>query len=241
MEEERQGELTPIQPKAELSLFGLKPAEIKEIDTDKLSQLLAMKREEEERQAQREFNAALSDFQANVPQIPKRGTGNHGAAYALYEDMRKAVDPELNKRGIFLSFGQVLIREGKATMKGVLRHKSGLTIEESIELPVATDLRANDTQKAGSASSYCQRYLLKAMLGLVDTGEDDDGNAAGTQTISQEEADGIRELLDQLDGSRQRKFWNWVGVETPEEIPASMLGKAKATLGRAIKEKPSEA
>ena len=217
-----------------LGFANLTPAELASVDVDKLDKLLAMKERMDAQEAEKAFSADFAKFQADVPQIPKRGRGNHDAPFALYEDMRRAVDPVLTAHGFSISFGALELSGGEARMTGTLRHKGGHKLTEAISLPVAKDLRANDTQKGGSAASYCQRYLVKAMLALVDCGEDDDGQAAGTETVTEKEALNLYELqsqVDEADGDRMRK---WVGVEEWEDCPRSKYASVCKAFGRKI-------
>lgn len=218
----------------QLGFANLSASELSGLDTGKLEALLRMKREEEDRQALRQFNADLAAFQSEVPQIPMRGEGNHKAPYALTEDIRKVIDPLLTRRGMSISFGALDLTEGVAKMTCTIRHPLGHSMTESVALPVASDLRANDSQKAGSAASYCQRYLLKAILGLVFGGEDDDGVLGGTETITEEQANTIREQLDQIPKERLEKFWKWAGCSNVDDIPARKGNDAIRSLGKII-------
>ena len=231
---------TTDEPQSGLVLGGLSltPQELNAFDTEKFAQLMELKRSEEGRAAEREFNRALARFQGECPQINKEKDG-HNAKYASYEGIRRVVDPILRKHGLAVTFGALTIDDGKARMTGTLRHIDGHSHTEPIELPVDRQMRANDTQKAGSAASYCQRYLLRAMLGLVFKGEDDDGSAAGTQFVNAEQAEEIRRLVDeleQIDKARVQKFWNWCQAAGPEHVPANKYGQAVESLDKAIKE-----
>ena len=218
-----------------LGFVNLTASDLNALDTDKLQALLEMKRTEEERMAEREFNRSLVKFQRDCPQIAKDKEG-HNARYASYEGIRRAVDPILAANGFAVTFGALNVEDGKATMTGTLRHDDGHSHTETVNLPVDAQMRANDTQKGGSAASYCQRYLLRAMLGLVFTDEDDDGQAAGTATVTEDQAQELRELTDQVEDYKQlERFYQWLQVESVEAVPARKFEPAREALDRIIK------
>lgn len=63
--------------------------------------------------------------------------------------------------------------EGMVGITTQLTHESGEWISGSLALPVSKE----DAQGVGSAITYCRRYSLGCMTGVV-TEEDDDGNSA---------------------------------------------------------------
>ncbi len=101
--------------------------------------------------------------------------------YATLDAIMEQVRPVLARHGLAVLQG-VLHPE---TVDGVLRsisvetrllHTSGEWIASSVALPV----EKVTSQGIGSATSYGRRYGLSAILGL--TADDDDGNAASTQS-----------------------------------------------------------
>jgi hypothetical protein len=64
--------------------------------------------------------------------------------------------------------------EGRHTLTTQVCHKEGGFFKSTMLLP-----ETKDAQALGSALTYCKRYALSAILGIV-TDEDDDGNAAST-------------------------------------------------------------
>jgi hypothetical protein len=92
-----------------------------------------------------------------------------------------------------LQLPQHKLETGKNTLKTILLHSSGKTIESEIEL-VCMD--RNDPQKLGGAITYMRRYSIIAMLGLEQ--EDDDGNSASQPNkASDKQLDLIRRLATQ--------------------------------------------
>ena len=70
--------------------------------------------------------------------------------------------------------------DGRLSLKTVLTHASGDSIESHVSVPMPAS-----EQKVGSALTYLRRYALAAIVGVCGD-EDDDGNVASAPTIAQE-------------------------------------------------------
>ena len=64
------------------------------------------------------------------------------------------------------------------TLKTIIAHSSGDTLENELTLPIATGQRISDAQAIGSGITYARRYALQSLLGISADEEDDDGNSA---------------------------------------------------------------
>ena len=111
--------------------------------------------------AQREFPAVIKD--SNNPHFKN--------TYASLESVLEAVTPTLCKNGLAIlqTYG---ISEGQPTLKTILAHESGETIEGEQPLLMAKQ----DAQALAGASTYARRYGILAILSLA--AEDDDGLTA---------------------------------------------------------------
>jgi hypothetical protein len=79
--------------------------------------------------------------------------------------------------------------------------------------------------------SYGQRYLLKLIFNIaigVDP-DDDDGNAAAIETVTQEQAARLREWIDST-GSDTKKFCEAFKVDSVDHLPMRDYGPAMAML-----------
>lgn len=120
-----------------------------------------------------ELYDALSKAQSEFPVIEKGSINPHfKSRYADLADINKAITPILSRHGLCVM--QIIIpAEGKARIKTVLCHKSGASVDSTVEL-VPTQ---HTPQGMGSAYTYARRYGLSALLNLA-ADEDDDGNGA---------------------------------------------------------------
>jgi hypothetical protein len=135
---------------------------------------LIWKMEDREREA--EFNRAKIAAINEMPAIFKRGENTHTSTrYAKFEDYHRAIMPVLKRHGLTLDFR--IGSEGRdITVQPILRHENGYVEEGGIMRGPADEGKGRSAiQAVGSASSYLKRYSMRAMLNIVEDGEDNDG------------------------------------------------------------------
>ncbi|QDX91102.1 recombinase (plasmid) [Brevibacillus laterosporus] len=117
---------------------------------------------------------ALANFNAEVSKVAKDANNPFFKnTYATLDQIIDEVRPILQKNG--LSILQLPGGDGeKVALRTLLIHQSGEWIESE---PLSMKPVKNDPQSVGSAITYARRYSMAAFLSL-NTGEDDDGNAA---------------------------------------------------------------
>jgi len=204
------------------------------VDIDKMERLLQMQERIMERNAKAAYAADLARMQPDLPIITERGgikdrSGNIQSTYALWEDINEAIKPVLAKHGFALSFrtGQ---EEGRITVTGVLSHRDGHSEETTMHLPIDTSGSKNSVQALGSSISYGKRYTAGALLNITSRGEDDDGKAAGGgETITEEQAMTIRELIEAV-GANEKRFLEYLKSPSVSAIPAKDYERAVAAL-----------
>lgn len=121
-----------------------------------------------------EFAQALGNFQQEVPAILKNTKG-YGYTYADLTQILAVINPLMKKHN--LAFTQMV--DGTSLVTVIIHTASGETFESKMDIPQAIQLKGmNEFQVLGSAITYCRRYQLSAMLGIVT---DTDNDAAGEQ------------------------------------------------------------
>lgn len=149
-------------------------------DLDKLERLMALQTQWEAKEAKRAFDAAFSAFKAEAVTIIKGRKVTDGPlknkSYAELHDVVNAVTPALSKHG--LSSSWKLTKDEKDWMEVTcyLRHVNGH--EESVSMGGPPDAGGakNAIQARASTKTYLERYTLKAITGLSEQADDDDGN-----------------------------------------------------------------
>ena len=136
----------------------------------------------QDREAERRFRMAKHDAVMEMPTITKTGaiTVNNTvrSRYSKFEDIDRIVRPILSKHRLIITFN--VNHEGQmVTVQPILSYADGeMAYEEKggeMVLAVDTTGSKNATQGAGSAASYGKRHSMKAMLNIIEDGEDNDG------------------------------------------------------------------
>jgi ERF superfamily len=178
-----------IGPSSLVLLFE-RLASNKDVDVDKFQKLLDMQERILRYAAEKEYYAAFSVMQGELPEISEQGeiivNGSLRSRYARNEDIQRAVKPILQKHGFALSFRNTF-KDGLLTITGVLAHRSGHTEQDEFIAKADDSGSKNAIQALGSTRSYGQRYVTTALLNIATrdpTGKDDDGHGSETKPES---------------------------------------------------------
>lgn len=191
------------------------------VDVAKMGELLALQERVQAREAEMEFNRAMTRLQPKLPRIKKDGSIDLGRGkpikFAKWEDIDAAIRPIITGEGLSLSF------TSKPTDKGVLMtctvsHILGHSKSSEMQLPPDAGPGRNALQAIGSSRSYGKRYLTCDMLNIITEGADDDGNKTGTLTDDQ--ARKVNDMMNacELDAASTKKFLEFAGAEAVEGI-----------------------
>ena len=149
-------------------------------DLDKLERLMDLQDRYLAAQAKRAYDEAFAAFKAEAVKIIKGKSVNDGPlkgkSYAELHDVVNAVTPALSRHG--LSSSWKLTKDEKDWMEVTcyLRHVGGH--EESVSMGGPPDMGGakNAIQARASTKTYLERYTLKAITGLSEQDDDNDGN-----------------------------------------------------------------
>jgi hypothetical protein len=209
-----------------------------DLNIDVFERLLAARRQEEDRAAERAFNAAISLAKGELQPVLKTNvvdfTGKSGTRtkykYEAFADVARAVDPVFARYGLSYRFSvQQTLDQVKVTC--VISHADGYSERTSLEGkvdPGSTGMSM--VQALGSALTYLQRYSLRAAIGLA-AGVDDDGRGAGGSSpkISASQAEELQRLIDET-GRSQITLLRLVGVDEVEAMTVEQWTRAKEVL-----------
>ena len=208
-------------------------------DIDKMERLFSMKERAEADVARRAYDAAFAKMQPDLPEIDKRGkiviTDKadrqkviQSTPYALWDDTNRLIKPILAKYGFGLSF-RIEQTDAKITTTAVLSHEGGHRETTSFAASIDTTGSKNNVQGWGSSFSYGKRYTGTALLNITTRGEDDDGKAAGSQMITDDQADELRGLITATDTPID-KVLEYCGVESLSDMPSKAYQRTRAML-----------
>lgn len=148
------------------------------VGVDALERLLAMRRELRLEQARMEYYAALSRFQAALPEIVKtkpvydRG-GKLRYKYAPVEDIVAQIRAPLHDAGFSYTLDHV-VTDSAVTVVLTSHHVGGHSEVASFTAPVDPDAYMSPAQRGGAATTFAFRYALRGVYGLVTADEDTD-------------------------------------------------------------------
>lgn len=215
------------------------------VSAEILKQMMDLRDREEARNAKLAFTRAVAAAKAELKPIIKNREvdftpqGKPRVNYR-HEDLAgidEQITPVLSKHGLSYRYESENGIDKPITVTCVLEHVDGHSTRTPLSAGADTSGSKNSLQGIASAVTYLQRYTLKLALGL-SVSHDDDGKAAGeSSTITQEQADEIKKLIDDLafevDGKDAdyaawlQVFLDHMKVGAIEEIPAKSYGRAK--------------
>ncbi len=230
----------------------------KDLDVERLRQLIELRASEEARQAELAFDEHFAHMQAEFEAV-KRSKQGFGYKYAPIEVLQSAYGPIIAKHGFSYRWREEVMPNG--AKRCYMRISGwGHSDENFFDVPPldGTD-RMNPIQVAGAMSTYGRRYTFIAGFGVIVEDEDDDGRPAPVSPPSPRprQTDGLTQGHPSVEAARHKVIDHLhelvsAGIFTREDakeieakvnrlsvlVPASAiaeLAKTLASLPKAIK------
>jgi hypothetical protein len=148
-------------------------------DVAKLQALLVVRDQWAATEARNAYNVAFTAFKEEaivvVKNRPVTDGPLKGKRYAELFSVVNAVTPLLSKHGLSHSWSIKSEKEVIA-VTCILRHSLGHSESVTIDGPPDAGGAKNAIQARASTITYLERYTLKAVCGIAEEGEDNDGN-----------------------------------------------------------------
>lgn len=217
------------------TLSGIQQKEITPQHVDVLKGMMDLYVLNEERQAKKDFAAALTALQGETVKIKatkavdQKPDGTCRYRFAPYEEIMKAVQPMLTKHGFSITF-DTETGENRLTSICTLTHSSGFSRSNRFAVRYGKPPGSSDAQGDMSTKSYAKRGALCDALNIViehDT-DGDDSRALGA-TITPEQAANLRERVEEC-GADKVKFLKFAGVDSFEAIETAKLSMLETFL-----------
>jgi hypothetical protein len=208
-----------------------------------LTKLMDLQDRYEKNTSRKAFDAAIAQAKSEIPVIGKNRTvdftGKTGVrTHYKHEDLAeiaRIVGPILAKHGLSYRF-RTANEGGMAICTCIVSHRDGHAEENTLSAAKDESGNKNHIQAIGSTLTYLQRMTLKAALGLAAS-DDDDGKAAGSgATVTDEQADAIRDQLQAVGGDIGR-FLQQFRVECIPDIAAADYQRAMNLLDAKARQK----
>lgn len=185
---------------------------------EQVEKMMDLQERWEEREAEKAFNDALAAFKSEAVEIIKRRTVNFKTQkgethykHAELSDVVEAVGPALSKHGFAWSW-KTEQANGTIKVTCILKHRQGHSDSVSLEASPDQSGNKNNIQAIASTVTYLQRHTLKAITGVSEKGDDDDGHGSVAvdpdiidDWVAAAEGAGSAEELEQIwkDGMQQ--------------------------------------
>jgi hypothetical protein len=209
------------------------------VDIDKMERLLQMQERMVARNAEQAFFAAMTAAQAEMrPVAADSNNPQTRSRYASYAALDRAVRPIYSKHGFSLSFDTEPGAPDGFVRVVCFASCGGHTRKYQVDMPAdGKGAKGGDvmtkTHAVGSGMSYGQRYLLKMIFNIA-VGEDDDGNRAGGEKITADQAADVQAMIEDIGGDKhealKRGFLKYMRIEAITDLPANKLKDAIAAL-----------
>lgn len=183
-------------------------------DVSALEAVIRMHNTQQDREQKREFEAAFTRMQADLPAIAAtRHNKQTDSKYAKLADIQKIVKPILRQHGFSTRYESPDVQpEGLVVETCVLAYENGYSIRNTESMPVdskgiAGKANKTETHGTGSAVSYARRYALCGILDIAIA--DDDGNAAGGEPrITQAQQNVLLKMLADAPDYTEQDFYS---------------------------------
>lgn len=227
---EQQSETTALIQAIERA--ALNPA----VDVEKMERLFALQERMISRNAEAQFNAAMTAAQQEMTPISADATNPQThSKYASFAKLDRALRPIYTKHGFALSFD-----EGDSPKVEHVRvlcyvsHIGGHSRTYHRDMPAdGKGAKGGDvmtkTHAAGAAGSYGARYLLKGIFNVAVGEEDKDGNGLGAEFITEKQAADLQAKAEEV-GANRENFLKFLKVDRLAELPASRYKAALQAL-----------
>lgn len=176
---------TQVAVVAANSPMGMMMAAVKQgIPLDQIKEMIAIQREWVADEARKAFNEAFAAFKAEAVEVIKRKEVNFATAkgrtqykHAELSDVVEAVGPALSKHGFSWSWTPEQ-KNGRIFISCTLLHRLGHEKSVTMDAPADESGGKNTIQAIVSTTTYLERHTLKAVCGISEKGDDNDGNRA---------------------------------------------------------------
>lgn len=157
------------------------------VSPEQVGKMMDLQERWERREAEKAYNVAFAAFKAEAIRILKNREVTagplNGKSYAELHSVVNAVTPALSLHGLSASWKLTRDEPQWLEVTCVLKHSGGHSESVSMGGPPDAGGAKNAIQARASTKSYLERYTLKAICGVAEGGDDDDG-AGGADGIS---------------------------------------------------------
>lgn len=210
----------------------LHEAVVRGASVEQLKELVGLHERIEERQARKAYFDAMAQFQKLCPSVKKSSAAKFATrtgqemsyTFAALDEIAKTVNPILTECGLSYTWDSK-VEAGVIACVCTVRHVLGHQESASIQLPTDSASAMSSQQKVGAALTFARRLSLTQALGLTSTDDDMDGRDVEVATITDDQADALLFLAEEVKVS-QRRLLKWLGVQKLTDLSAKKYAAA---------------
>lgn len=148
---------------------------------EQVEKMMDLQERWEHREAEKAFNDALAAFKAEAVEVIKRREvdftsqkGRTNYKHAELSDVVEAVGPALSKHGFAWNW-KTMQEKDTIHVTCILKHRQGHSDSVTLSATADNSGNKNSIQAIASTVTYLERHTLKAITGVSEKGEDNDG------------------------------------------------------------------
>ncbi|MDI6777573.1 MAG: ERF family protein [Patescibacteria group bacterium] len=217
-----------LAPKEERGLVEARPVSMeaiilqaveKGVPVETFERILAMKERIDAAEAKKQFDLAMADFQAELPEIKKlkevkNDQGKLLYKYAPLESIIGQVKGILSRHGLSYSV-KTEVSTDKVKSIVIVKHTAGHSEQSEMETPLTTKTGImSQPQQIAATATFSKRYAFMNALGIM-TGDED--NEAALEVSS----DQIEEVKKAFGNCMTAKKFNDTWIRLPKELKAN--------------------
>jgi hypothetical protein len=212
-----------------------------EVDVEKMERIYQMVEREQDRQAERDFNASLVEAQADSQPVYKaKWNPQTSSWYADIAAVTDGVNNVFNPYGFSLSFSEGETQKpDHIRVICDIRHRGGHSEQRHIDMPVVTTgIKGNQmmtaTHGTASAFTYGRRYLI-VLIANLPTPDNDGNQPQQSKEANAASADYDSPVIKQLQacGSKEdlQECWKALKPSERNSVPAEVFRSEKQRVG----------
>ena len=191
-----------------------------------VEKVMAMRRELKAEFAKEQFDFAMSQFQAECPDIKKTKAGGETKSgeiayyYATIGSIVQQVKPLLGKFGLSYAIKTEI---GVGTVKSIciVKHNAGHSEQSEMEVPLGTKTGVmSNSQVTAATSTFSKRYAFMNAFGIM-TGDDDEEKNLKDEVVGPADGNAIKDALDYLEecvtDEKVLELWNGFSTELKKD------------------------
>ena len=208
----------------------------KDAPMETLKEFMDLRDRDDAREAKRAYTKAMAEFKSDAPEIEKDAevdfTNKEGIRtqynHASLGNVTNTINKALGTHDLSAAW-KTEQGEGSIQVTCTITHALGHSESTYLKASADNSGNKNSIQAIGSTVSYLQRYTILALTGLATKEQDDDGQGAGQEFISEDQAKEINTLLKETKADSVR-FLKFVDAEEVATIPQAKFIMAKNAL-----------